>query len=241
MTCNMRKSYHAVNEFLIFDYGKLTAMMDLHERLQAARRHAGFATAKDAAEALGISYPTYAGHENGQSGFRAPTVEIYARRFKVSYEWLMSGRGTMLGSSPRTATIVGRAGASTDGRIMYAESDGGLGAVLLPEGADTESVAVEIEGYSMGFLADGALIFYSETHSAPTDDMLGMIVIVGLEDGSVLLKRLLRGSDRGLYDLESINGPILRDQKVQWAAHIDSIVPPWRAKRLRTEITEVQL
>ena len=241
MLANMRKSYQAVNEFLILEYGKLTVMMDLHERLQAARKHAGFGTAKEAAEALGISYPTYAGHENGQSGFRASTGEIYARRFKVSYEWLMSGRGPMLASSPRTATIVGKAGASTDGRIMYAEGDGGLGSVLLPEGADTDSVAVEIEGYSMGFLADGALIFYSETHSAPTDDMLGMIVIVGLDDGSVLLKRLLRGSERGLFDLESINGPVLRDQKVAWAAHIDSIVPPWRAKRLRTEINEVQL
>lgn len=241
MQPNMRKSYSAVNEFLILRYGKLTAMTELHERLQAARRHAGYATAKEAADALGISYPTYAGHENGSSGFRTSTGELYARRFKVSYEWLMSGRGSMLGSTPRTTTIIGRAGAATDGQILYAEGQGGFGSVLLPEGADADSVAIEIEGYSMGFLADGALIFYSETHSAPTDDMLGLIVIVGLEDGSVLLKRLLRGSQPGLYDLESINGPMIRDRRVIWAAHIDSIVPPWRAKRLRTEISEVQL
>jgi len=136
---------------------------------------------------------------------------------------------------PRTTTIVGRAGAATDGKIIYAAGQGGLGEVVIPEGATSDSVAIEVEGYSMGFLADGALVFYSEHHIAPTDDMLGYIVVVGTDDGSVLLKKLLRGSASGLYDLESINGPILRDQRVIWAAHIDSLVPPWRAKRLRVE------
>lgn len=70
--------------------------MDLHERLQAARKQAGFDTAAEAAEALGIPYPTYAGHENGSSGFRADKGEIYAKRFKVRFEWLMRGTGPMV-------------------------------------------------------------------------------------------------------------------------------------------------
>lgn len=70
--------------------------MDLHERLVAARSHAGFERATDAARALGVSYPTYAGHENGSSGFRSETGELYARRFKVRFEWLMRGIGPML-------------------------------------------------------------------------------------------------------------------------------------------------
>lgn len=72
--------------------------MELNERLIAAREHAKFETARDAAEALGIPYPTYAGHENGSSGFRADKGELYARRFKVSFEWLMRGRGPMIGA-----------------------------------------------------------------------------------------------------------------------------------------------
>lgn len=138
-------------------------------------------------------------------------------------------------AKPRTTTIVGRAGAATDGKVVFAEGHGGLGSVLIPEGASEDSKALEIEGYSMGVLADGALIFYTETHSAPTEDMLGIVVVIGTDDGSVLLKKLLRGSSPGLFDLESINGPTLRDQRVVWAAHIDSLVPPWRAKRLRIE------
>lgn len=61
----------------------------------AARKAAGYETAADAAKALGMPYPTYAGHENGSSGFRHKTAAIYARKFRVSLEWLLTERGTM--------------------------------------------------------------------------------------------------------------------------------------------------
>lgn len=69
--------------------------MELHERLTLARKRAGFETAVEAAQALGIKYGTYAGHENGSSGFRADKGELYARRFKVRFEWLMRENGPM--------------------------------------------------------------------------------------------------------------------------------------------------
>lgn len=69
--------------------------MELHERLQAARKAAGYETAVDAANSLGVKYPTYAGHENGSSGFRAKTASVYARKFGVSFEWLIRGTGNM--------------------------------------------------------------------------------------------------------------------------------------------------
>lgn len=69
--------------------------MELHDRLTAARVAAGYASASDAATALGVKYPTYAGHENGSSGFRNETGERYARKFKVRFEWLMRGIGPM--------------------------------------------------------------------------------------------------------------------------------------------------
>ena len=137
------------------------------------------------------------------------------------------------GEEEFTVPIVGRVAANADGQILYSEGDGFLGETKVPSGASERSVAVEVEGHSMGFIADGALVYYENRSDPPTDDMLGHIVVVGLTDGRALLKRLLRGSQPGLYDLESINGPILRDQVVEWAAHIDSIVPAWRASRIR--------
>lgn len=71
-------------------------MIEMHERLVAARRQAGFQSAAEAAEALGVPYGTYAGHENGSSGFRADRGELYARKFKVRFEWLMRGTGPMV-------------------------------------------------------------------------------------------------------------------------------------------------
>lgn len=70
---------------------------DLAKRLVQARRAANFETVADAVRYLGVPYPTYAGHENGSSGFRAKTAEVYARKFKVSLDWLLTGRGGMQG------------------------------------------------------------------------------------------------------------------------------------------------
>lgn len=70
--------------------------MELHERLVEARKQAGFESAVVAAEAVGVPYGTYAGHENGSSGFRADKGEIYAKKFKVRFEWLMRGTGPMV-------------------------------------------------------------------------------------------------------------------------------------------------
>ncbi len=69
--------------------------LTLNERLRVARQRAGFESAAKAAEALGVQYSTYAGHENGSSGFPAKRGELYARRFKVRFEWLMNGSGPM--------------------------------------------------------------------------------------------------------------------------------------------------
>ncbi len=80
--------------------------MELHERLVAARKQAGFDSAADAAAALGVPYGTYAGHENGSSGFKNEKGELYARRFKVRFEWLMRGAGPMVDLSSKYRDIL---------------------------------------------------------------------------------------------------------------------------------------
>jgi hypothetical protein len=57
-------------------------------------------------------------------------------------------------------------------------------------------------------------------------------VVVGVDTGEVLVKRLLRGTRKGLYDLESVAGPTRPDAKVLWAAHITAIIPPATARRI---------
>lgn len=61
-------------------------------RIRAARKAAGFRYAREAAEALAMEYPTYAGHENGSKNAKGE-IEKYARRFGVSIDWLLTGKG----------------------------------------------------------------------------------------------------------------------------------------------------
>jgi DNA-binding XRE family transcriptional regulator len=63
-----------------------------NKRLRAARKKK-FSSATDAADALGIPRATYIGHENGHRGFPAVRAATYARRFKVTEEWLLYGKG----------------------------------------------------------------------------------------------------------------------------------------------------
>lgn len=70
-------------------------MTEVNERLIIAREKAGYATAADAARALGVKEPTYYSHENGTSGLRASVAEKYARKFKVSLTWLLTGQGEL--------------------------------------------------------------------------------------------------------------------------------------------------
>lgn len=73
-------------------------MSEVSERLIIARKKAGFETAADAARALGVKLSTYFSHENGSIGLRAGVASKYARKFKVSMDWLIDGKGAMTGS-----------------------------------------------------------------------------------------------------------------------------------------------
>lgn len=70
-------------------------MTEVSERLIKARKTAGYETAADAARALGLRPSTYYSHENGSIGLRSHVADKYARKFRVSLDWLLTGRGEM--------------------------------------------------------------------------------------------------------------------------------------------------
>lgn len=67
--------------------------MEIYERLALAREQRGYATAADAADALGIPRPTYFGHENGARGFKLDSAIRYASFFRCNLSWLLTGKG----------------------------------------------------------------------------------------------------------------------------------------------------
>lgn len=67
--------------------------MEMHDRLRLAREARGYGTAKDAAEAMGVPYGSYAGHENGSRGIKRDRIVKYAKFLSVSLPWLEHGMG----------------------------------------------------------------------------------------------------------------------------------------------------
>lgn len=67
---------------------------ELKDRLKFARKKAGFASAIEAAQALDLKAPIYTHHENGTRGTSLDMIDLYARFFGVSPEWLQHGGPT---------------------------------------------------------------------------------------------------------------------------------------------------
>jgi transcriptional regulator with XRE-family HTH domain len=68
------------------------AFMDTpSNRLRIAREKAGYAHAKDAAEAMGVPVATYIQNENGARGISAQKATRYARFFRTTPEWILYG------------------------------------------------------------------------------------------------------------------------------------------------------
>lgn len=80
-------------------------MSDSAERLQSARRKAGYSDATAAARAFGWNINTYRSHENSARGLRRDVAERYAKAFRVSAAWLLTGDGDDPMSCARAGAI----------------------------------------------------------------------------------------------------------------------------------------
>lgn len=93
----------------------LTMNESRNDRLKKARVAAGYTSASKAARAFGWAESTYLGHEGGTRGLKYDIAEKYARAFKVSLDWLMTGSGPMkpYANSPVPAYSLGEKGGNS--------------------------------------------------------------------------------------------------------------------------------
>jgi transcriptional regulator with XRE-family HTH domain len=214
------------------------------DRLRQARKAQGFGTAAAAADAFGWNRNTYGSNENGNAPFSYRRAKEYAVAFGVDADWLYTA-STALRSLPhhshpatlptaeKMAPIIGRVGAEPEGMVLFATGQSAGDLVPIPPGGSDKAVALQVVGHSMrGVVDDGGLIYFEDQRTPPTPDMLGHVVVVETDTDEVLVKRLLRGSRPGRYDLESVVGPTRSDCRIRWAAHITAIIPPFQARRI---------
>lgn len=219
-------------------YMFMTPQLSRARRLREARLAAGFARASAAAAAFGWNPNTYSSNENGNAPFSYARAKTYAAAFGVRADWLYDGAGpTEADVAPAAAVglvpVIGKVGADPEGAVLFATGQGGGDLVPLPPGGTEKAVALQVAGHSMHGLADnGGLIYFEDQRTPPTPDMLGHVVVVETDTDEVLVKRLLRGSRSGRFDLESVNGPTRRDCRLRWAAHITAVIPPHQARKI---------
>jgi hypothetical protein len=196
------------------------------KRLQIAREARGIATPKEAATRFGWVYETYIQHEQGIRGI-SRAAGRYAKAFRVSEGWLLTGEGKGPDDADapgeRLIPIVGLAGAGPDGSVLFAEGDGNFGEVVAPLDISETAEALEVRGDSMHGLAnDGWLIFYDEK-TEPSPDHMGEPCVCWLGTGRVLVKVPQPTKEPGLYNLESVNAPTMRDVPVAAMALVTDI------------------
>lgn len=209
------------------------------ERLRKARTKAQLSVAQVAKRA-GYSESGVRAIENGQNGLRPDAAERFAPVLSVTSAWLLTGDGEV--ENGQFIPVIGFVGADSEGAIIYTTGQESGDLVPLPPGGGIESRALEVRGHSGGeFAPSGSIIYFDDQRHPPTPDMIGYPCVVETEDGRVLLKRLLKGSQPGVYDLESRVGPTLEDVRLRWAAEVTYVAQPKQARKIIRRAGERQV
>lgn len=138
-------------------------MDDPSSRLRKAREAKGYATAADAARALGMKPVSYTHYENGTLGFSRHAARL-ARFFGVELEWLLTGHGVMKSPDRGAALDVPLVSWVSAGPLgladaveQYADATRVVGPAL---DAGGDWIALEVDGDSMNKISPpGSIIF----------------------------------------------------------------------------------
>lgn len=109
----------------------------------------------------------------------------------------------------------------------------GLFAVSLPFPVPDNMIGLEVEGESMLPKYDpGDVIVVWREQRRNTESFIGQLAAVRTERGRRYLKTILRGSEPGLYRLESFNAKPIEDVSIQWVGEIHVIVPASQVRHI---------
>jgi phage repressor protein C with HTH and peptisase S24 domain len=205
---------------------------ELHERLEWARIRAGHSSPRAAAEAFGWNKNTYKAREGGGRGIPdQDEVRKYARAFGVSFVWLLTGEG-----SPDRLNIVpvmGRIGAGAEIMPEFEQTPPeGLFQIEAPFPVPDDAIAFEVQGDSMWPRFDAGDVIICWREGRDPDEIVGWEAAVRTSDGRRFLKRVLRGSAKGTFDLESHNATPIRGVHIEWAAEVGAIIRSYQWRKL---------
>lgn len=192
------------------------AMSDeMGNNLKQLRNAKGW-TQPQAADAMGVSKGQYIKLERSERRLTQEYIERAAMVFDVPEVDVFA--------APKEAPIVGYVGAGSEAHY-YDGGDSPNDFAPLPPGGTDHTVAVEIRGDSLGNIFNKWLVYYDDVRTPPTPDMLRKLCVVGLSNGQVLVKMLMKGSAPGFFHLVSQTEGIIEDAHVIWAAEVRAMAP----------------
>lgn len=135
---------------------------------------------------------------------------------------------------PAEVAVMGKIGA---GAVIEPDFDqtgkDGLYTVSLPFAVPDEMIALEVDGESMLPKYDpGDVIVVWREQRRNTESFIGQLAAVRTERGRRYLKTILKGSEPGLYRLESFNAKPIEDVSIQWVGEIHVIVPASQVRHI---------
>jgi DNA-binding XRE family transcriptional regulator len=185
--------------------------------LKDARKRAGLSQEKLGLN-VGSGRSTIVKLEMGE----LPMSEAWARRLAPA----LGVRADQLWEGPQVK-VIGYVGA---GARVYAYDDmlDAGDTIDRPPMTHGDLLAVEVKGESMLPLAEeGWHIVYTAEATVDENAVLNKVCVVQVDDpdGSMLVKRVMRGTKPYHYHLVSLNALPIEDVRLRWAAVVKAIVP----------------
>lgn len=200
-------------------------------------------TIEDLAERTGLSVSYVSRLEKGERNLSLRNLNLFAHALSLSASELLADAPQ---KPVNVVAVMGRIGAGAeitpDDEQVPPE---GLYEVETPFPLPEDAIAFEVVGDSMWPRYDPGDIIICWRQGSDAESVLGWEAAVKTSAGTRYLKRILRGADQGLYDLESHNAPPIRGVGLEWVAAIQSVVRSGQWQKLsesaRTNLTKKML
>jgi transcriptional regulator with XRE-family HTH domain len=201
----------------------MTTAETLGHRLREARLSRGYRSAAEAARQFQWNITSYQQAENGTRPPTRDKITEYARNFRVSVSWLLTGNGTPEEIEIRTVPFLGYID-QTSGFLMRSDLTS-KAEVPAPPGATEFTVAIRARGGGK-VVSDGALLYFENRGLPATNDLVGKLCVIAIDYNRVVVRRVEIGKKPGTFSLFTFVDPLVEDVTPLWAAEIVWIRQP---------------
>lgn len=187
-------------------------------------------TIEDLSESTGLSVSYVSRLESGERNLSVKNLNLFAHALNVSPQEILA---EVEPKSRNVIAVMGRIGAGAE--IMPDEEQippEGLYEIETPFPIPEDALAFEVSGESMWPRYDEGDIIICWRQGVVVEEVLGWEAAVKTASGQRFLKRVLRGSEPGTFDLESHNAPPIRGVSIAWVAAIQSVIRSGQWKKL---------